>query len=188
MGKSATRKNALQAHGYLCQSGEKVSRSKFYDDVGKGLIQPRADGFYHDEDLKAYAAAHLKGANTAKTELNEEKTKAEIRKIEAAAARAEVALARESGELIERTTVYKEFLARASKLRIDLEAASHTIATAICTRFCLAMAAQEEMQVTVWEMLEECLDAYSEKRTFVATIRNIDLEEFAAIEKEITNA
>ena len=116
-------RNGPEAIEYLTRRGYRISKSKFYRDVGKGLIRSNADRTYQAKDLESYARRmnlvqpDLSGPNPKKVEeLHEVKLKKEIEKLEWENKKRELEFEKEQAKYIPRADLELELASRAAVL------------------------------------------------------------------------
>lgn len=119
-----TFKNLNQAAAWLREQGWKISDSTIYNHHTRNLINPRADGLYHEADLLRYAQNTLKrkdGAGSEKLEaLQERKALAEIERAEVQAAKMRLQQEILEGKYITKEQHEREMAARARLLKADV--------------------------------------------------------------------
>lgn len=119
-------KNRKEVFEYLKAQGNKISKSKLYNDVSSGKLRIQKDGTIMMKDVQYYIqhpAANLSPAQAVFPEPDDfakRKAEAETRKSEAQALLAEQKAGQLSGKLIEKDLFYGELAARASIFRSDL--------------------------------------------------------------------
>ncbi len=120
-----TFKNLNQAAAWLREQGWKISDSTIYNHHTRNLINPRADGLYHEADLLRYAQNTLKrkdGAGSEKLEaLQERKALAEIERAEVQAAKMRLQQEILEGKYITKEQHEREMAARARLLKADMQ-------------------------------------------------------------------
>ena len=116
-------KNRKEVFEHLKSLGNKISKSKLYDDVAKGLLRVQKDGSVLKKDVEYYLlhpASRLTSTSSDLDEVQRRKAEAETRKSEAQAELAENKARILSGQLIEKDLFYGELAARASIFKSDL--------------------------------------------------------------------
>jgi len=120
-----TFKNLNQAAAWLRQEGWKISDSTIYNHHTRNVINPRADGLYHEADLLRYAQNTLKrkdGAGSEKLEaLQERKALAEIERAEVQAAKMRLQQEILEGKYITKEQHEREMSTRARLLKADMQ-------------------------------------------------------------------
>ena len=126
-------KNGVDAVNYLNRRGYAVGKSKFYQDLKKGLVKRRSDKSFFSRDLDSYARRQgldrpeLGGSDPKKIEeLHEVKLKKEIEKLDWENKKREFEYDREMGKYIPRDLLELELASRAavmdSRLRTKIKA------------------------------------------------------------------
>ena len=114
-----------EAVDFLAASGFKLSNAKLSRDLKGGKLSTNTAGHYEEGSLLAYAAVHLKPRaqveSRAAVDAATERIVADTRLKDAAAARAELKLAKEQGLLMPRTEHSRELAARALFFKREVE-------------------------------------------------------------------
>ncbi len=112
-------KNRLDVWNYLEAEGWLVSKSGFYTHCKEGKLRPNTAGEYESKAIDKYAKTYLRRKDTGKKvsvqqeQLQEQKLKAEIKRLTAQAAKAEHELLIAEGKYIPREDVDLELVGRA---------------------------------------------------------------------------
>ena len=167
----ASFKDWRTALAYITESGRKLGKSKFFEDIKRGLLRRQADSSFRLRDLERYMASlPMAQASEAQTERAQDrqrrKEEAEIRKIEAAARREEFDLSVKMGRYIPREQVHLELAARAVTLSLGLktalEAKSLDIISVIDGNPKKSLPLQELLE----GILDEAFNSYSREMEF----------------------
>lgn len=159
------------ALAHITESGRKLGKSKFFEDIKRGRLRRQADGSFRLRDLERYMASlPMAQASEAQTERAQDrqrrKEEAEIRKIEAAARREEFDLAVKMGRYIPREQVHLELAARAVTLSLGLKTALEAKSLDIIS----ALDGNPKKSLPLQELLEGILDeafnSYSREMEF----------------------
>ena len=122
-------KNRKEVFEYLKAQGNKISKTKLYDDVAKGKLPIQKDGTILKKDLGWYVkhpASNLVAGTAAVSlpqnldDVQVRKIEADIRKSEAQALLAEKKAGMLSGQLIDKDLFYGEIAARSAVFKSDL--------------------------------------------------------------------
>nr|DAQ28078.1 MAG TPA: Protein of unknown function (DUF1441) [Caudoviricetes sp.] len=121
-------KNWQAVLDHVADNGRKLSKTKLYSDINRGLLRKQPDGTFRLRDVQRYMAS-LPTAGTPDAlvrkaaDRQRRKEEADIRKAEAAAEREEFDLQVKKGRYIRRDQVYAELAARAVTLSSGLKTA-----------------------------------------------------------------
>lgn len=121
-------KNWQAVLDHVADNGRKLSKTKLYSDINRGLLRRQPDGTFRLRDVQRYMAS-LPMAGTPDAlvrkaaDRQRRKEEADIRKAEAAAEREEFDLQVKKGRYIRRDQVYAELAARAVTLSSGLKTA-----------------------------------------------------------------
>ena len=181
----ASFKDWRAALAHISESGRKLGKSKFFEDIKRGLLRRQADGGFRLRDLERYMASlPLAGTQDGIAERAQDrqrrKEEAEIRKIEACAKREEFDLAVKMGRYIPREQVHLELAARAVALSLGLKTALEARGLEIISAIDGNPKKSLPLQELLESILDEALNEYSREMEF-------ELEFVEDAEKEAEN-
>jgi len=118
--------NRLEVWKWLQKNGWQISKAGFYSHCSDGKLTPDTNGEYLLSSIQKYAKTYLRRKSTGKKvaeqqkELQEQKLKAEIKRLNAQAAKAEHELMVAEGKYVLRDELDMELVGRATILNVNL--------------------------------------------------------------------
>ena len=172
-------KNWQAVLDHVAENGRKLSKTKLYSDINRGLLRRQPDGTFRLRDVQRYIAS-LPTAGTPDAlvrkaaDRQRRKEEADIRKAEAAAEREEFDLQVKKGRYIRRDQVYAELAARAvtlsSGLKTAFEARNLDLVALVDGNPKKAVALVEALE----RICDDALNEYSREMEFEVVLEDLE--------------
>jgi hypothetical protein len=180
--------NPTAVHNYLVNMGYKMGKSKLNSKLANNLkSMPRKDGVWTQKQIDRYAAGHFEKMNgvsdDATAAIDLKIKEAELRTREGNADKVERENAKAAGQLIERSKMNRELVARMIQLRKDEKTDNKVKAATIISLVGGDIEKEKELQKYLNDATDKRMNTYAKPFKFAIGMSELE-KEIALIEAE----